>query len=34
MTDETINHDEVMETGARAAAIFAELLRRIIKRIN
>ena len=33
MTDEPINHDEVMETGARAADIFKELLRRIIPRL-
>lgn len=34
MSDEVINHDEVMETGARAAEIFGELLRRVIPRIN
>lgn len=34
MSDEVINHDEVMETGARAAEIFGELLRRVIRRIN
>jgi len=34
MTDETINHDEVMETGARVAEVFKELLRRVIKRIS
>jgi len=33
MTGETINHEEVMETGARVAEIFKELLRRIIARI-
>lgn len=34
MSDEAINHDEVMETGARAAAVFGELLRRVVPRIN
>jgi purine-nucleoside phosphorylase len=34
MTAEPINHQEVMETGARVAEIFKELLRRIIKRIE
>lgn len=34
MTDETINHEEVMETGARVADIFKELLRRVILRIS
>jgi purine-nucleoside phosphorylase len=33
MTTEPINHQEVMETGARVAEVFKELLRRIIKRI-
>ena len=33
MTDENINHDEVMETGARVAEVFKELLRRVIARI-
>lgn len=33
MTGENINHDEVMETGARVADIFKELLRRIIARL-
>jgi purine-nucleoside phosphorylase len=33
MSDEPINHDEVMETGARVADIFKELLRRIIPKI-
>jgi len=33
MTGENINHEEVMETGARVAEIFKELLRRIIARI-
>jgi purine-nucleoside phosphorylase len=33
MTTGVINHEEVMETGARVATIFKELLRRIIKRI-
>lgn len=34
MTDEEINHQEVMETGARVADVFKELLRRVISRIN
>jgi purine-nucleoside phosphorylase len=34
MTEETINHEEVMETGARVAEVFKELLRRVISRIN
>lgn len=34
MTEELINHQEVMETGARVAEIFKELLRRIIARMN
>jgi purine-nucleoside phosphorylase len=34
MTGENINHDEVMETGARVAEVFKELLRRVISRIN
>ena len=34
MSDEPINHEEVMETGAKVAAIFRELLRRIIVRLN
>jgi purine-nucleoside phosphorylase len=34
MVDGPIDHDAVMETGARVAAIFKELLRRIITRIN
>jgi len=33
MTDENINHDEVMETGAKVAEVFKELLRRVIARI-
>ncbi|MGH9818541.1 MAG: purine-nucleoside phosphorylase [Pyrinomonadaceae bacterium] len=33
MTSETINHEEVMETGARVAGVFKELLRRVIERI-
>ena len=33
MTGENINHEEVMETGARVAEVFKELLRRIIARI-
>ncbi|MGB7203131.1 MAG: purine-nucleoside phosphorylase [Pyrinomonadaceae bacterium] len=34
MSDEAINHDEVMETGARVAEVFGELLRRIVAKIN
>jgi purine nucleoside phosphorylase I, inosine and guanosine-specific len=34
MTDDGINHEEVMETGARVAEVFKELLRRVIVRIN
>jgi purine-nucleoside phosphorylase len=34
MSDEPINHEEVMETGARVAEVFQELLRRIIMRID
>ena len=34
MTDESINHDHVMETGARVADIFKELLRRVILTIG
>lgn len=34
MTGENIDHGEVMETGARVAEIFKELLRRIILRID
>jgi purine-nucleoside phosphorylase len=33
MTGENISHEEVMETGARAADVFKELLRRVIARI-
>lgn len=32
MTNESIDHSEVMETGARVADIFKQLLRRVIKR--
>jgi purine-nucleoside phosphorylase len=34
MTSEGINHEEVMETGARVAEVFKELLRRVIRRIS
>jgi purine-nucleoside phosphorylase len=34
MTEEAIDHDEVMDTGARVAAVFKELLRRIVKAIS
>ena len=34
MTDELINHEEVVETGAKVAKVFKELLNRVIQRIN
>ena len=34
MTSEAINHEEVMETGARVAEVFKELLTRIISKMN
>ncbi len=34
ITDERINHEEVMETGAKVAETFKELLRRIIPKIG
>ena len=34
MSDEPINHEEVMETGARVAEVFQELLRRVVAKIN
>ena len=34
MTREAINHAEVMETGARVAEVFKELLRRVIGRVG
>jgi purine-nucleoside phosphorylase len=34
ISDEPINHEEVMETGNRVRTIFTELLRRVIGRIN
>ena len=34
MTGENINHEEVMETGARVAEVFKELLKRVIVRIG
>lgn len=34
MSDEPIHHEEVMETGARVAATFKELLKRIIPKLN
>ncbi|MGB7068855.1 MAG: purine-nucleoside phosphorylase [Pyrinomonadaceae bacterium] len=34
MTDELIDHEQVMETGARVAGVFKELLRRIIRRMG
>ena len=33
MSDAPINHEEVMETGARVAEVFKELLRRVVTRI-
>jgi purine-nucleoside phosphorylase len=33
MSDEPINHEEVMETGARVADTFKELLRRVIPKL-
>ncbi|MCW5962026.1 MAG: purine-nucleoside phosphorylase [Pyrinomonadaceae bacterium] len=34
ISDESINHDEVMETGARVAGVFQELLSKIIPRLG
>src|SRR5258706_2560112 len=34
MSNEPINHEEVMETGARVAEVFKELLRRIVSKID
>ena len=34
MSDDLINHEEVMETGARVAGVFKELLKRIVSRID
>jgi purine nucleoside phosphorylase len=34
MSDDIIHHEEVMETGARVAGIFKELLRRIIPQLD
>ena len=34
MSDEPINHEEVMETGAKVAEIFKELLGRIVIKVN
>lgn len=34
MSDEPINHEEVIETGERVSSVFKELLRRIIQRIG
>jgi purine-nucleoside phosphorylase len=34
MSDDIIHHEEVMETGAKASAVFKELLRRIIPKLN
>jgi purine-nucleoside phosphorylase len=34
MTEEEIDHEHVMETGARVAEIFQELLRRVVARLS
>ncbi|CAN5412398.1 purine-nucleoside phosphorylase [soil metagenome] len=34
ISDETINHEEVIETGAKVSAVFKELLKRIIPKLN
>ena len=34
MTDENIDHEHVMETGAMVADVFKELLRRVVRRIS
>lgn len=34
MSDEVINHKEVMDTGAKVAEVFGELLRRIVSKIE
>jgi purine-nucleoside phosphorylase len=34
MTGENINHEEVMETGARVAEVFKDLLRRVVSRLD
>jgi purine-nucleoside phosphorylase len=34
MNDDPIEHEHVMETGARVAEVFKELLRRIVAKIN
>lgn len=34
MTDEVINHDHVMETGAGVAEVFRELLKRVIRKMS
>lgn len=34
ISDDVINHEEVMETGAKVAATFKELLKRVISRIS
>lgn len=34
MTNEAINHEEVMQTGARVAEVFKELLRRVLVKIS
>ncbi|HEY0428382.1 MAG TPA: purine-nucleoside phosphorylase [Pyrinomonadaceae bacterium] len=34
ISDEPINHEEVMETGAKVSAIFKELLRRVVPKLS
>jgi hypothetical protein len=34
MTLDAINHAEVMETGARVAELFKELLKRVVAKLN
>jgi purine nucleoside phosphorylase len=34
MGDDVIHHEEVMETGAKVAATFKELLRRVIAKLD
>jgi purine-nucleoside phosphorylase len=34
INDDIIHHEEVIETGARVAATFKELLRRVITKLN
>jgi purine-nucleoside phosphorylase len=34
ISDEPINHDEVMETGNRVRSSFTQLLRRVVSRLS